>query len=420
MLTFKKEHENWLKKKLQIDLEYFKRQIPIVLKTYILGTFASIIIVYFATRFFTPEEYGKYRFVFNILGIFGVLQLPKMVSAISQSLATNATSALWYTLKLYVPFALITSLLTLLCIPFLFLFNRFELWPYFILAALFLPLQYIGVTFYGSIIQGKSLFKNELKINISLKIIVLPLGLIAIFYSHSPLLLFFANFCIPAAIYFLATLYFLPKFSNNTKDASIFKYGFKLSLITIPVNIVWYIDGLLIPAFFGLEELAIFAIVMLIPVESKQIFKQLLVTSLSRQAIGEDTKKRRKHLFKLIVYATTGMAVICLLYVYFAPFILYYVFPQYNTSSTLFLLRLAIILLLFEPVTLVQQYLEAQKNLKALQWSQYFSAIVFCAMMPFLIPQFGIIGAIIARIVYRMCYMGSMLYFLFAKRYQVA
>lgn len=364
----------------------------------------GLILSYLSARIFLPEVYGSYQFVLSIVGILGFLKLNGMSNAIARDVNLHEKSPLAYTMRRYVLFTVSISVLLILAIPLLHIWNRTELWPMFVIAAIFTPLDALVSTFFSGIIVGKSLFSTALRYSLILKILQI-IGIVCIFtFYPSPTLLLLLTFVLSVLLYgyFLYTNVAL--YTNSLRDNRIFTYGMQLSIATIPTIIVWYIDSMLIAAFFGMSQLAMFSVALIVPEQFKQIFKELLSVTFSHQSRGKDSMKRRMNVLWHCTVGTLPFIVAIIAYYYLAPFIFEWIFPRYTSEIVLQISRIAFATLIVMPWNLVPQYLEAQGFVKQVKSLNIISSALFAISLVVLVPLYGLIGAIISRAMFRIVY----------------
>lgn len=396
-----------------INARYFTQQGSFTLVAHGINILYGILISYLSALLFNPELFGQYRFVLSIIGICAVLKLSGLSTAISRSLSKNAKSPLVYTFKLYlIPVALfgITLLSAIVVLQF---WGRNELWPLFAVAALLAPIEAAALTFAGGIITGKALFKNAIYYSVTAKLLNLLLTVPMFLLFPSPVALLAIILGVNIVVYGTFVWRYLPLYNTHDSDTKVFTYGAKLSLFQIPGTIVWHIDSLLISAYFGLTQLAIFSVAILIPEQFKMLFKELLAISFSRQAAGSDTKARRHHLIIICAKGTVLFLLFIIAYWVSVDYFFGVIFPQYNDPQTIFLSKLMFATLIVIPWNLVPQYLEAHGATVAVRNSNLYSSGVFLVCLLWLIPTYGLLGAVISRAMFRFAYTLLSIFYLY-------
>lgn len=396
-----------------VNARYFTQQGSFTLVAHGINIVYGILVSYLSALLFSQELFGQYRFVLSIIGMCAILKLSGLSTAISRSLSKNEKGPLVYTLKLYLLPAALFGITLLSAIAALQFWGRNELWPLFVVAALLAPIEAAALTFAGGIITGKALFKDAIYYSVTAKLLNLLLTVPMFIFTPSPVALLAIILGVNIVVYGTFVYRYLPRYTTDNSDTSVFTYGAKLSLFNIPGTIVWHIDSLLISAYFGLTQLAIFSVAILIPEQFKMLFKELLAVSFSRQAAGSDTMARRQHLIAICVKGTVLFLLFIIAYWVSADYFFGIIFPQYNDPRTIFISKLMFATLIVVPWNLVPQYLEAHGATVAVRNSNLYSSGVFLLCLLWLIPAYGLLGAVISRAMFRITYTLISIFYLY-------
>lgn len=394
-----------------IDAHYFAKSSALVVVAQIMNIMKGFISGYLISRLFPAEMYGEYRFVVSMIGAIGVLGLSGIPKAISRSVAHNkGSSPLWSTMTTYAAICIVGALAIMGTIFFLPHWNRMNLWPMFLLAGvLFIPTN-IGTAFFGGIVIGKGDFSTALKTNVTASTLVILSVLVMLLLHPSPLLLLAFTAGIPPVVYLWTVRKLMREYPSKATSKEILVYALKITAADIPMALSLYLDGLLISGFFGLKQLAIFTVATMIPEETKTILKDFLPISFSRQAAGQETPARRKHLIKVVVVLTLFFAVGIALYIAISPWVIPLMFPLYDPKEILPLTAVSAIILIVFPSSLFIQQLEARGRARDILIGQWLSSGILVAALLVLVPTLGLMGAIIARGIFRLTYAGYSAY----------
>jgi O-antigen/teichoic acid export membrane protein len=197
--------------------------------------------------------------------------------------------------------------------------------------------------------------------------------------------------------------------------SNVIRYAWQLTFATLPMELVWYVDKLLISYFFGLNQLATFAVAVLIPEQAKIFLKQFFPISLAKQAQGSDSLERRRKLYRAVLFGTAVFAGGIALYIVCTPVLIPLLFPQYDSAEVMMLTSVMAATLITMPSALISQYLEAQGMIRENRRANWGSAGVFFMLLFWLIPTYGILGAILARGGFRLS-LAFLLWFLLLRR----
>lgn len=397
-------------KRMGINAHYVAKNSAYVTLGHGVSVLRGIVTGYIVARLFPRTLYGEYQWILAVVGTLASIGLPELYKASARAVARGKSGALVGVAWRQLLFCLIVSALLLLMIPFLSYFHHEGVAPLLIAAAILSPLSQVSGTLFSGVTMGKGNFLLGLKANIVWSIFMIAATVGILIFKPSPLLMLIATLSIPTIVYFAFTLSHLPKKASNDGAGAIVRYGVELTLLNLPISLSWNLDDFLISAYFGLNQLAIFSVALLIPEQVKVWAGELLPITFQSQARGEDSPARRRKLIKMVGGLTLIFAVGIAVYIALAPLIFRLLFPNY--LDAIYLTQLAAAILITVPSGLLTQYLEAQAMTHALRWTRWISAGTFCLSLVILIPRFGLVGALVGRGLLRLMYAVCTLYFL--------
>jgi O-antigen/teichoic acid export membrane protein len=400
----------WTNAVLGLNVRMFAKDAAIVTTGHGVSVLRGIVTGYLVARLFPREAYGSYQFILSIMGMIGIIAIPSLAQSLGRAVARGKDGAILPVLRRQLQICLVGSALLLGSIPFLQYFDRGNLWPLFVMAAVLFPVSQVALTVFHGIVVGKRRFDISLKSNIawSIAMVIVTLGII--FLHPSASLLFVAVTALPAISYLFLVRGLVPRKGDEAEAAAVMTYGIQLTLAQLPILLSWYVDKLIITAYLGLNQLAIFSVAILIPEQVKTWAKELLPVSFAVQARGDDTFARRKRLIRAVGSSTAVFLLGIAAYVVLAPWIFPLLFPNY--PEAVILSQVAALTLITQPSALLSQYIEAQAMLPAIRRTQWISAIIFLLSLVILIPTLGLLGAVLARGTLRLSYALCSLWFL--------
>lgn len=172
-------------------------------------------------------------------------------------------------------------------------------------------------------------------------------------------------------------------------------------------SLLWaanYADILLLNAFLGPREVAVYGIARMAPEGIKGLVKNLGVLAAARIAVMEKSAVGKALAIRL-VQATLAAFAVAALYVLFAPIFFRFAFPTYP-EAMIYSQLLAVSFLAF-PAHLTESALTGllqKKGTIILAGTGAFSILIFSLL---LIPPFGILGAVLARVLARFVNAGT-------------
>jgi len=395
-----------------IDAHYLAKNGFIVTSGHAVSILRGLVTGYLVARMFPRELYGQYQLILSIMGAVSAFGLSDLSKAVSRAAAKGNVAVAPTVAKYHVLFCLLGSGMLLAGIAVLPYFGREELWPLLLAGAVLFPLSQVSTVFFGGLAIGQGKFKLGFWANMVWSVLMIAFTGAMLYLHPSALLMLVGVKGIPAVVYFFFAFYMMRGIKPAPKEEAkpILKYGFSLTLMNLPLSLSWYLDSLLISALFGVNQLAVFSIALLIPEQLKVWIGELLPITFSRQARGADTMERRKKLMKQVGFLICVFAVGIALYIALAPYIFHFLFPTY--PDAILLSQVAAAILITVPGGLLTQYLEAQAMVRALTMTRWIAAAVFVISLLTLVPTLGLMGALIARGLLRLSYILCTVYYL--------
>lgn len=383
---------------LNLDLSYFARGSFWLISSILVTTAGGFFLSYLYANLVPKDVFGQYSFLLAILGAASIFGLPGMSQVVSQASSENKDgvfklsiieTAKWSILGL---FALIAISL------YYFLKGNNVLAIAVIVSAAAFPITTAG-SLYNSFFNGKKLF--NLTAICSTVAQLLSIGAIALALLYSPSLIFIAlvsawsTTLINAFFTFFAFKYV----SNKNKDKKLVKMGIHLSFSQIFTITADYLDRILIPIFLGFTSNAIYSFAILIPNQMHAFFK--MFTTLAQPKITEMNKKDfKKNLLLKSLQLEVLIILIVSLLILLTPYIFEVLFPTY-TGDAVFPSQLASLSLLYFPGNLLALGLLKGRQTKSLAQINAAYGIFTIIFLLFFVPQYGIMGAVVAKILVR-------------------
>ncbi len=288
---------------------------------------------YLVARLLPRAVFGEYQFLLSIFGSVGFLGLPGLEKAMPRAVARGEGGAIPRIFKWHLCICLIGSI-ALLGITFFLTPERQHLWSALVIGALILPITQSSATLFGAMSSGLGRFDLSLKANLARSVAIVVAVLIIIFLKPSSLLLFLTVTAFPAISYLWFVRGIMPANDPSIPARPILKYALEMTILTLPAYLATYADKLLISAYFGLNQLAVFSAGILIPEQIKIWAKELLPVSLASQSKGDDTLKRRMSLLRIVGRITLLWLIPVIVGIFLTPlFFALYLRPELFLNS---------------------------------------------------------------------------------------
>lgn len=344
-----------------------------------------------------PKDiYGTYRFLLSIFWILTAFSLTGTSLALLRAVARGEDGA-------YLP-ALRQSIIwstPMMCIG-LGVAGYYFVNENIVLALGALVIAFIGpfmqsAYLYGSFLEGKRAFKENALAGVVLNTIPAIALLITMFFIHNPvvfLLVFLSGSILTgyAISYFVYKRY---KPDTNNTSPTLSNLSFHFSAMNLLSTLAQQIDRLLVFHYLGAAQLAAYTLATALPDQVKTLFNNVSTLALPK-FVQRPFDEIRANLPRRLILMTIAAAGITVVYIFIAPLVFQFLFPAYTESiffSQLYALALIPVANII-PLTV----LEAQAAKRRLYAYNIISPVVQIALLLGLIPVFGIIGAVIARI----------------------
>ncbi len=378
------------------DNVYLAKQGSCLVIGNIINVVASFLLAMAFGRLLPIEIYGDYRYILSIIIVVGIFALPGIDDAILQAVANNFDGSFKKGLKEKLKWSVLGSIACLIMSGYFFFFkDNFDLTISLIIASVFFPvLQSTGL--YLSYLGGKKFFGIQTTYNVLTQIISSLFIIIALFLTNSLIVLvlvYFLSYAVLGATFFILSIKKFPP--NNNVDEKFIGFGKHLSLFHIVSTVANQIDKILLFNLLGPAQLAIYSFASM-PTSEANIFLKN-VRALALPKFSTKTKEEiKKTLLTKIFRATLIMALLVIAFILIAPFIYKILFPQYIDSINY--ARLLFLIVLFFPFSLIPLYFQAQMMKKELYQFGIISQIIIMTLTIVLVPVWGVIGAITARL----------------------
>jgi O-antigen/teichoic acid export membrane protein len=344
------------------------------------------------------ETFGIYRYILSIAGILAIPTLSGMNTAVIQAVARGYEGVALSALKTKIRWGLLGGLASLILSGYYYFNNNPTLTICFLVAAVFLPFM-DSFNLYGALLVGKKLFVISTKYRVITQIISVSILIATLFLTKNVFFILLAYFISYTFLRFIFLKITLKKISFNQKeDPKTLPYGKYLSLLDVISTIANYLDRILVFHYLGAIELAIYSFAIIPSEQIKGFLK--VVHSLALPKFAQRGKEEiKKTVFKKMVKFSFFIAIIVILYIILAPFLYKIIFPQYMDS--VFYSQIFSISLITAIATLPTAALQAKMAKKQLYQLNIYSSLIQIAMLFLFIYFYGLLGVILARIIYR-------------------
>ncbi|MDO8183417.1 MAG: hypothetical protein Q7T49_00310 [bacterium] len=360
-----------------------------------IGAFGTIVVL---SRFLNRDIFGEIRYIAAVLAILSFFSLPGASSIVIQSASAIGKKRVVQIITNQLQWGLIATAGALFFALFYFLKGNMGLGYGFLVGGFFAPIANL-YQMPGYILAGLKSFKSKTLVDsVILSAIIMGAIFGTLLTRNVPgtLLFYFGIQSIATLVLLFYTIKKIP--SNTTTDTTEtldITHSKQLSVFQAPFTLLPALEKIFIFLLLGPSSLAIFTIAVLPLEHMRSAFRSLLQFSVLPHF--EDESKATLSLKKWL--ATTSILTIggIIVLIVFTKIILPIFFPQYIEAIPYgFILILALIPVPLQILTLA---LIASRKIRDLFIYAGSLTIVNVVTFLALIPLFGLMGAVIAKII---------------------
>jgi O-antigen/teichoic acid export membrane protein len=378
---------------LQLDIRYYIKNITYLISTDIASAFFGLLLSVSFAYFVSKEIYGQYNYIISIFMFLAILSLPGINSGITIAVKKGFEGNFPYGFSVRFRWSFLGTLILIAVGLYYYFSGSIILGKAFIATSLIFPLFHSSDALFG-FLPGKERFGLMAKYRVSIQAISSLIAIVFIYFIPDLLYIVVAYLFSNALIKF----YFVIKSKNLVRsrniDTELVRYGKKLTLMQTLPFIAMYIDRILIANFIGFEELAIYSFAIVLPEHIRGFMRNLQHILLPKLSVA-DNVVIKKNMVRYFLILLAISVLVTVTYIIFAPFVYDILFPQYDKS--VYYSRVFAITLIFFPTILFPKTFEAKKMEKEL-WIVNTLTFVRTSLFLILIPVYGIMGAVTARL----------------------
>ncbi|MDD5449068.1 MAG: glycosyltransferase [Candidatus Omnitrophica bacterium] len=368
------------------------------------------------TRILTMDSYGKYNYIFSLLGFFVFLTLPGMTTPIMQAAANGYDKVLETGTKMRIKFSVLGSLCLLLFALFSYSKLKMDMFLLLIIAAVLFPF-YICLSSYLYFLNGKRMFKIYFKYSFIEDIFIFAVMASIVAWTRSfwyaVIGILVSKITVDLFLYY-RTLKLAKKNDRDYPDAK--RLAGHYSVINfVGVAKEGYFEKILIGAYFSFAALAIYRIGEVIADQIKNLW--IIIDNYIFPVVTKEEKSvargklPRRILTLLAIFIVLGMALI---------FCVQVLIPIFFTDKYVKSIPIAKLLIVSQiisvPGAAVILHCRAQKMVKEIYVIKSGQIVLYLILLLILIPKHGIMGIVWAIIISNFIYTLIALFLFFGKR----
>jgi len=364
----------------------------------ILSSLSTFLLAIAFANLLPKDIYGQYKYILSVLGILSMTTLSGVDAAVSRDIARNLEGSFFSSLKMKIRWGLLGSLCSLIIGTYYLYKDNYTLAIAFAIIAFFVPIFESG-SLYQTYFTGKKKFKKLTKYYSWAQISAATAIFLSIYFTDNIFIILLAYFVTYTLIRYFYILLILKKYSlNKETDKSSASYGKHLSFANLISTIGNQLDKILLFNHVGAVELAIYSFAIA-PLEQFKSLIKPINTLASPKFATADIKEIKKTIFKKMAIFSFILAIVAIIYIILAPYLYKIIFPQYLEAvkySQIFAISLVTL-----PLLTIISIFQSQKMLKEIYIFNIASSISQIIITITMIYYYGLMGAILARVLQR-------------------
>lgn len=364
-----------------------------------LGTALSWIISFCTAIAFanliSKETFGAYQYVLSMIGIFGILALAGMGTAIARATARGKDGSLFEALRTKIAWGLLGGLGSIIFGAYYLSQENSVLGWAFIIAGICIPFwEAPGI--YINYAQGKKRFDISSVYDVAAQLFASIAVVIALFLSKDLLVIltsYLLGWGLGRILLFYVTIKQLPP--NTEREPGTISYGKHLSIMSAMNKISVNIDTVLLWHTIGPASIAAYIFAQTIPLRVAGLTKLVDRIAFPKMAT-QDMATMQKTLLPKVLLMCAVAAFLAMAYIIAAPYLFQLFFPKYVEAIPL--TQLLSLLIVFQPLGLFLNPLTAHAKQKLLYLYNLGMPALRIVIFLLLIPPFGVWGAVIGLV----------------------
>jgi|Deesub1362A_J573_1020465.scaffolds.fasta_scaffold00474_7 O-antigen/teichoic acid export membrane protein len=383
-----------------LDLKYYTKNSFYLLSARVISRGLGFLLSIFLARLLTKDLYGQWNYIFSIIGMLAIFTLPGMNTAVIQAVAGGHDKVLITGIKEKFKWSILGSVAVLGVGVYYFLNGLVLLGKCFMISSLFFPF-FQNFQVYNAFLTGKKRFDKVAKYLVVTQVFTVLATLLAVYLTRNLMLMVIASLASNSLIggyFFRSTLKSMESLSNDPQAISFSRH---LTATQIPSGLRQHYDKLIIGTSLSFSDLAIYSIALGFS-NLLNPFRSTITTLIFPKLSQMDEKTAYSEVRKRLLFVVLGFGIPAGILVILCPYIIPLLYSQKYVGSIFYAQLLLVSMIIAAPVPLLNKALfPSQKKVNELYKLRISSSIVEVVLLTVLVLNFGLLGAIIAKILVR-------------------
>lgn len=353
----------------------------------------SLLSAYVFANFISPENYGTYKYILSVLGLFGIFTLVGMDTAVVEGVAKNETGTFRSALIEKIKWGLLGSLCSIFIGVYYYTQGNSVLGLTFLLTSLLIPFIK-SITLWQSFLVGKKLFKHNSIYTLIVQSLIISCTTLVLFLTRDiyyTLATFLCTQIIAHAIAHLVLSKIYNDFTEKGFPQKVLSFGKKLSFSKSFSVATEQADNLILWHFLGPIAVAHFMFAKSINAIPQKLIKSI-INIFYPKLVNQKTNKLWESLPKKTIRATLILIAPVSIYILIIPVVFNNLFPQYVESIKY--AQVLAISLIISPSRIYGKVLTSRDVKRPTYNILIFSPILRLLSLIILVPILGVWGVI--------------------------
>ena len=387
--------------RFQIDLAYFVKGGLWLTLSLAVSLLLGLARTVFFARLTGQELYGQFGFVTHVIGLFSILALPGMGTALAQTVARGNHGALIDAARSRVKWGALASLLLAGFALYYFYLGETLFVAAFLMGGAFLPFRLAAQVVLGYY-NGCKRFDKVSLLSVGVSVLNTLSILLVLWLQQGLLWLIFANGGSQLLLYGAFYLRESRRVQDRSRDPEVVRYGRSLTWAQAIISVTAYVDVVILGFAVSFADVAIYRIAAVLPnslKSSMQIFRPLVLPKIAEQPKKRFYTKRnhRRLLFLFMLNISVVLVSIAIL-----PTLISTLYGGRYANSVFYAQVLMVSLGIAIPNVVLNASLQAQKQFRTIYRLSLLYGILRISTLIVLVPFWGVWGAVSSCVVARL------------------
>jgi O-antigen/teichoic acid export membrane protein len=347
---------------------------------------------------FEVLEYGLYKYVLSIIGMFSFLTLPAINQVLLKEIARSNHGYMKNVLRYRLRGSILYTFAVLILAAYYYLFGEIILTMPLVVVGSILPLATCFDS-YQHYLLGRQKYSHysfiPIIISVSSTIVVSAIAYISGDVVNVLIALSGSQLILNISAYIYTIKIFPPNVSDTSKNTN--RFGLQFSFIAILGTVSSYSAEIVTGIFLSFEDVALLSMI-LFPLRKSKVFTKAIQDFITPKILNKRGAQLAPSMTRAIIIFTSLSIIVALILAIAIPWMYKLFFPLYmNTVYSAQVIMISIII--GAPLTMMEISLLAQEKIKQIAAFNIFGTVSSFVIMGFCLYVWGVDGIVVSRVI---------------------